>query len=664
MPTFRERVSAALTAWKKGTAGNQFIIPRNRPPTQSQIVRSYSGAQYDRLTEDWMAPLTTGDAEMKTRMRIIRGRARELERNEPYSRRFLSRLVDNVYDHHGMAFSSLAGMWKKDGNNRPVFQLDASDAWVIEQAYNEWRKNPTVTGDMTLNEAGRLMLRTTARDGDPILRFVVDSSINDFGFALQLMEPDMIDDYKNEVIRATGRPGLQSQIRMGVEVDAYFRATAYWLLTCHPGDQQWWAATGYNSERHEAKDYLHTFFRTRITQVRDVTWLCGIMRDLKMLDGYDEAAIVAARVGAAKMGFLTRDINAPGEGFAGDSKTDPALGGNKSMDAEPGLIEDLSQSPGLKFEQWDPAYPHDQYDSFVKTRLRRIGAGLDMSYYAIANDLTEVNFSSIRAGLLEDREAFKAKQTWWIDRFETPIFLKWLEISLLNGSLKDPRTSVSLPFAKIEKFKNHRFRPRRWPWVDPEKDANAAAIAVDNRFKSRNEVIQETSQTSFAEVIAEQAREQELAEQAKVGLPPTARADKGEPKPDEGEDKDNSEKTPQKGKEQAANKALEARMQTLETKAQPIPQNINITMPGSAPVNVSVPAAQVQPTFNVTLPENRQAPPVVNVTMPEQKRAEPPVINVNVPKSEPVVNVNLPPMEANIAIKRDGEGFITSAKIT
>jgi len=520
-----------LSAWKRGSAGNTFNIPKQRPVgTFKTDVRSYQGAIYDRLTEDWASPLTTGDAEMKTRIRTLRGRARELERNEPYSRRYLSRLEDNVYDHHGIAFSSLAGQWIK-GGGKPEFRIDDSDAWVIQTQYDEWKKNPIVTKDMTLNEAGRLMLRTTARDGDPLVKFIIDRNVNDFGFALQLLEPDIIDDFRNEVIRSSDNKGVQSEIRMGVQVNGYQMAESYWLLKAYPGDQQWWAAQSFASEPHDASGFVHTFKRTRITQCRDVTWLCGIMRDLRMLDGYDEAAIVAARTGAAKMGFFTRDINSPGEPYQGNQGTDPAMGGNKAMDAEPGLIEDLSQLPGMKFTGWDPAYPHENYEPFVKTRLRRIGAGLDMSYYAIANDLTEVNFSSIRAGVLEDREHFKALQTWWINAFERPVFMKWLEISLLNGTLKDPVTQVSLPFSKLKKFQNHKFRPRRWPWVDPEKDANAATIAVDNRMKSRSEVIEENSQTTYEEVIQEQAMEQEFAAKKGVELPPVANKMPPPPKP-------------------------------------------------------------------------------------------------------------------------------------
>jgi lambda family phage portal protein len=523
MASFRERLSAAIAGFvNAGRPAARYPQPHSmRAMREAMQKRGYSGAQYDRLTEDWKSPLTTGDAEMRTRLRTLRGRARELERNEPYSKRYLSRLEDNIYDHHGMTFSSLAGEWRKDPKMKKlVYVIDEMDAAVIEAAYTKWRKDPFVSGGMTLNEGGRLSLRSTARDGDMLARKVVDGA-NEFGCSLQLLEADMCDDLRNEVIRVAdqGNGGrVLSEVRMGVQVNGYMRPEGYWILKAHPGDQMWWNTDGYLSEFHDAKDFIHPFKKERITQVRDCTWLHAIMRDMKMLDGYDEAAIVAARTGAAKMGFFTRDYNAPGEGYTGEQTKE----GDKTMDAEPGLLEDLSDNPGLRFEKWDPAYPHEQYADFVKTRVRRIAAGVDMSYYAMANDLTEVNFSSIRAGLLEDREHYKAVQTWWINRFETPVFLFWLQIALANGSLKDPTTGTRLPFSKLDKFSEHRFRPRRWPWVDPEKDANANVIAVDNRLKSRSEVIEESSQATFEEVITEQAKEQKFAEQQGVELPPVA----------------------------------------------------------------------------------------------------------------------------------------------
>lgn len=506
-PSIIQRVKAAFNGFAAGAPpSRRFAMPKSG-------LRGYDAASWDRLTLDWNAPLTTGDAEMRTRLRTIRGRARELERNEPYTIRYLTCLENNIYDHHGIAMQSKAADFagRDAATKSPKVVMDYPDIAAIESAWAEWCKNPFVTGDMTFNEGGRLTLRTMARDGDPLVKFVVDSSINQFGFALQLLEPDMIDDYRNEMIPARNGEG-QGQIRMGVEVNSFMKQTAYWILKEHPGDQMWWNSDGYYSDRKDAKDYLHLFKRKRMTQVRDVSWMVGIMRDLKMLDGYDEAAIVAARTGAAKMGFFVQKAS---DGNPYDGAKDDA--GNLITDAEPGALEQLPY--GMEFQGWSPEYPHSAYPDFIKSRVRRIGAGLNMSYYTLANDLTEVNFSSIRAGILDDREQYKTLQTFWIDRFQSPIFLQWLQYALLTGSIKDKLSGNALPMSKYDKFALHEFRPRRWPWVDPLKDVQADALAVNNRFTTRGRVVAENSQDDFKDIIRDTAEEETFAESMNVDLP-------------------------------------------------------------------------------------------------------------------------------------------------
>lgn len=505
MPSIMQRLKGAM----KGFASGGPRAPQRQMPNFNK--RGYDAASWDRLTLDWASPLTTGDAEMRTRMRTLRGRARELERNEPYINRYLESLVNNIFDHHGITLQAKTGDLIKDKSGKPVFNLDPAANRIIEDAWKEWCKNPFVTKDMSLNEGGRLVLRNTARDGDTLTKYVVDSSMNDFGFALQIFEGDIIDDYKNMMVPGgEGQP--QSQVRMGVEVNYYQKATAYWLLKEYPGDQMWWNSEGYYSERHDEKDYLHLFKRKRITQIRDVSWLVPIMRDLKMLDGFDEAAIVAARTGAAKMGFF---VQKAAEGNPYEGTKDPT--GNLITDAEPGALEQLPY--GMEFQPFNPRYPDAFYADFIKSRVRRIGAGINMNYNTLANDLENVNYSSIRAGLLDDREGYKALQTWFIERWQQPVFAKWLEISLLSGRLRDQLSGVSLPFSKLKKFQNVEFRPRRWPWVDPLKDVQADVLAINNRLTSRTKVISENTSDDFEDIIQETAAEDAFADEMGVQMP-------------------------------------------------------------------------------------------------------------------------------------------------
>jgi lambda family phage portal protein len=126
----------------------------------------------------------------------------------------------------------------------------------------------------------------------------------------------------------------------------------------------------------------------------------------------------------------------------------------------------------------------------------------------LANDLEGVNYSSIRAGLMDEREFYKSTQRWFIDTVVQPIFEKWLETSILDGT-------INLPASKMDKFNAADWKPRRWAWVDPERDINAQIKAVDHHLKSRRQVISEQG-GDIEDVLRDIKRDEELTEE--VGL--------------------------------------------------------------------------------------------------------------------------------------------------
>ena len=156
----------------------------------------------------------------------------------------------------------------------------------------------------------------------------------------------------------------------------------------------------------------------------------------------------------------------------------------------------------------EPDHPTGNYAGFVKSCLRGIAAGLGISYHTLSQDLESVNYSSIRASLMDEREFYKATQRWFIDTVVQPIFDGWLETNILNGT-------INLPASKLGKFNAPDWKPRRWGWVDPEKDVNAQIKAVDNHFKSRRQVIAESG-GDIEDVLRDIKRDEELAES--VGL--------------------------------------------------------------------------------------------------------------------------------------------------
>jgi len=131
-----------------------------------------------------------------------------------------------------------------------------------------------------------------------------------------------------------------------------------------------------------------------------------------------------------------------------------------------------------------------------------------VSYNTLANDLEGVNFSSIRQGVLEDREVWKVLQAWMIDVFNKPIFDDWLRYALLNQQITTER-GKPLRLSLIDKYREVRWQPRRWQWVDPLKDASTAKMEEEQGWTSKSEIIRGKGGDPV-EVAKERERDKEL----------------------------------------------------------------------------------------------------------------------------------------------------------
>jgi len=456
-------------------------LKRKFSPKQT-AVRRFHAAQSSRLTLEWITACLSQDGELKGQLPILRDRSRDLERNNEWVKGFLRSLENNTLGEKGISLQVRA----KEPNGR----LDEVANNIIERAWRQWGKvgNCEVTGRHSWVDTQRLILRCIARDGEVLVRLIKSST----GLQLQILEADLLDDSFN------ARADNGNEIRFGVEFDQFRRPVAYHLLGNHPGDSQF-NADFKRRVRVPADEIIHPFRTERPEQSRGIPWLVSSMNRLKMLDGYAEAELVAARTGAAKMGFFTKQTP---DGWTGEIDDD----GNLPVDASPGTIEELPA--GVDFKSWDSNHPNSGYGDFVKSCLRGVATSLGISYNSLSNDLEGVNYSSIRAGLLEEREVWKAIQRMMIDHVLEPVFEAWLEIELLSGRL-------GLPFDKFFKFNAPEFRGRRWAWVDPKKDMEAAVLAMQHRIKPLRDIIAEGGDDIY-DVLSKVAEDEELA--ASYGL--------------------------------------------------------------------------------------------------------------------------------------------------
>jgi len=462
-----------------------------RQPDIPQRLRGYNLAAVDRLSADWIAGNANANKEIAPSLKTMRQRARDLERNNDYMRGYFRLLENNVLGHRGIGLEMKITEMVRDGTVW-VKQYDRRANDMIEAAWRRWCRpeSCTVGGTLSWLDLQRLAIRSVPRDGACLFRKWPSGP---FAFQLEPMEIDHLNtDWRTPSARG-------NEVNLGIEYMPSGKVAGYWLYKRHPGEQTYATNTYGPTIFVAATDVLHLFKPERIGQATGVPWLHSAGSRLKNLTAYEEAEVIAARAGASKMAFLEKATSEPYTGvMAGDQR---------QMEIAPGMIEELPA--GMTLKPFDVSHPNSNLNEFIKAELRGIAAGLGLSYVSFANDLEGVNYSSIRAGLLEERENWKAVQKWFIDGFIAPVFEEWLVRALAMGAISEG--NLVLPVAKFDKFNRPEWKPRRWDWVDPLKDMQASVLAVEKGFTSRRAVISEAG-GDIESVFADQAADEALAE--------------------------------------------------------------------------------------------------------------------------------------------------------
>lgn len=484
----------------------------------------FSMAITDRLTSDWTATNISNDSLLASQLVNMRNRSREFARNNSYVRALLNAGRNNVIGPNGInlqmeVINGIKPQQGEDGSTEWLPEPDDLANDTIEAAWDEFSKpwvmnnrgekipHFTTSGKFGRVQFGHLGITTAIRDGEFLFRLVRNFA-NPFRFSIQPINPDYLDELKNAVLPDGG------SIRMGIQRNQWDQVTHYWLRTWNPADMYWHgqgAGGGYTSEAVPVSEICHFYIPDDFDISRGVPWVNAGGRSLQMLAGYNEAAAVAARKGACAHEVWERPLDANGE-FKGDA-TDAQ--GNIVEDVEPGMRE--TAPLGWKLNAIDPRYPHSEHSNFVSSVLREFCAGINCAALTITGDLTQANYSSMRAGLLPEREMWTVIQSLWIQQVELPIFMEWLRMSLLASALRLP-TGQALPAHRFDKFARPAFLGRRWPWVDPVKDQAANEITLKQRTGSRIEVIGQQGgdvESTFRNI----ARVKKLAKKYGITLP-------------------------------------------------------------------------------------------------------------------------------------------------
>jgi lambda family phage portal protein len=454
--------------------GLNLIGLQRRPRVRAS---AFAAARQNRLVLDWIWQHLSADQELQNELPVLRGRCREIARNDSFGKRYIRLQVKNVIGPDGIQLQA-----RLTRGTQQNTELNTQ----IEAAWKDWGRRANCTVDRRLSWHGvqKMAIKSARTDGEFFCRMVRGFE-NPYQFAVQMLDPDQLDT--SFTIPPSDRT---NEIRMGVELNKWGEPVAYHFWKRNPYD----FGASRERERIPAGEIIHLYDPDRVNQTRGIPPLAVTALDMHMLGGYHEAELVAARVAAAKMGFF---VTKNPDGSA--SVPDPNSTARLTMDAEPALLEELPV--GTEFQGWDPQHPTAAFPAFNNAVLHKIASGVDVSYASLTNDLSETSYSSSRVGLLDERDGYRDAQAWVIEGLHERVYTAWVSMAVLAGKLPAR--------VRPEEYAMVTWVARGWDWVDPEKDVSASLLEVDNALTSRRRILAAQG-LDLDEVVDDLVAEQKL----------------------------------------------------------------------------------------------------------------------------------------------------------
>ncbi|HDR9259621.1 TPA: phage portal protein [Burkholderia vietnamiensis] len=451
----------------------QDARPAHAMRAAARAIRSafeFKAAGFNRLTGSWSATAVPADWIITRNLRPLVARSREQCMNNDYAKSFLRLCRQNIVGQNGVVM--------KAAFKKPRGGMDAEVNAALKGAWEDWghKKTASASGKRSWTAIQRQCVQSAAQDGEFFVRIIMGPDAGPWGFSLQVIDPLRVPiDYNVDTYNQ------KNFIRHGIEFTQYGRPVAYHLTTVDEGEAEYqYAGVGY--VRVPADEMIHGYREDLVGQKRGLPWMATALFRLNHMGGFEDAAIINARVGASKMGFVKWQ---EGHSPTTEEGDEPGL----DFDAEPGTFNVLPE--GAELQEWLPQYPSGEFLPVYKTLLRGASAGMGVAYNNLANDLENVNFSSIRQGTLDEREHWKELQEWLIEDLIQPVFEAWLRYSLLKGRITTSN-GTPLPAALLAKLtKAVSWQPRRWQWIDPTADVDAAINSMNALLKSPGKIIRE-----------------------------------------------------------------------------------------------------------------------------------------------------------------------------
>lgn len=408
-------------------------------------LRGYDGAQKGRRSTSFRRGERSANASVGKALPALRERSRELVRNT-----FLgARALDVLSTHIVSPDLSV--------------RFDTGSKLADKQAqalWNEWVQSCDIEGETGFTGLLTLAVRAQLEGGDSIIRMIDRPFLEGRAvpLALQVGEGDLIDENRD----ASALTGKVNRARLGVELGDWDQRLGYWLHRQAPGEPWRFDRARTDSILIPRDELCHLYRRLRPGQVRGVPVFAPVLMATRDFADLMDALVVKARMEAA-IGLIVKGNDSTAS--VGQAVQAGGQGKDRIEKIRPGMIEYLKA--GEDIVAFAPA-SNTAFEPVARASLMGISAGVGLTYHQLTGDLSQANYSSLRAGLLEFRRSVADAQ-WHmlVPQALHRISERWVDRAIMAGRLR-PRSGG---------YARQYVMPAHEP-VDPKKDLEADILAV------------------------------------------------------------------------------------------------------------------------------------------------------------------------------------------
>ncbi len=402
---------------------------------------------------------------------VARQRVRNLLATNPFARKAMNALLNNMIGF------GITGTPKK---GTPAKLVKAWKKWIKKA---DWLSHLDFYGLQELTVAAML------GDGDVFIIRRFEAGSGTVPLRLEVLDGGMLALEKGE---------------QGISYDERGRPASYHFRKHRAGGL---ALSSNETVSFAAAEVIHLFRKDWPGQTRGRSMFESVIKRFEDLDAYFEAEVVRKQIEACFAAFITPSLEA-GDLDLGNRDGTTTNNGFDQETLEPGMMARLN--PGDTVTFGTPRVTVGMAE-FSRVTLLSSSAGVGVTYEHGSGDLSNVNYSSYRAGKLEF-ERFCGRLQWLLI---VPVMLERIWEWFLDDAY-----SVGIASSRDYEID---WTPPSFGSVDEEKETRAAVARMESGLSSRRKEIAARGE-DHDETLAEIAADLEAQKTLKLGFAGDPRA--------------------------------------------------------------------------------------------------------------------------------------------